>query len=60
MDYKSIGQIFMFFKCTMPRGIHKMGKILLPYSWEILKHPIGWWVGGLVGGAAGEMKNKTK
>ena len=29
----------MFFNSIMVLDIHKMGKILLPYSWEILTHP---------------------
>ena len=39
VDYESMGRIFMFFNSTLARDIHKMGKILLPYTWEILTHP---------------------
>ena len=40
MDYESRGWIFMFFSCTIVLYIQKIGKILLPYSWEILTHPV--------------------
>ena len=39
MDFESRVLIFMFFNCTMVRDIHTMGKILLPYTLEILTHP---------------------
>ena len=38
MDFESRVLIFMFFNCTMVRDIHTMGKILLPYTLEILTH----------------------
>ena len=41
MDKRSIGQIFMFFNCTMARDIPRMGKILKSYILEILGHPTG-------------------
>ena len=39
VDFESRVLIFMFFNCTMVRDIHTMGKILLPYTLEILTHP---------------------
>ena len=41
MENRSIGQIFMFFNCTMARDIPKMGKILKLNILEILDHPKG-------------------
>ena len=42
MENRSIGQIFMFFNCTMARDIPKMGKILKLNILEILGHPSVW------------------
>ena len=41
VDKRSIGQIFMFYNCTMARDIPKMGKILKLYILEMLGHPNG-------------------